>query len=103
MALTTEGKDTNTVELNLWPETLNDAVELVLSKLSPENLAELRNANEDRLVLFLHGLGTHIRRDCGLWQGNEKLIASACGGPAHPDDASMKIIEALWRRLQDKR
>lgn len=33
--------------------------------------------------------------------GNDKLILSACGRPCHPDDASMKIIEALWQALQD--
>lgn len=40
-----------------------------------------------------------IRNAYGLWGGNQELIISACGGRGQPDDASMRIIEAVWRRL----
>ncbi|WP_456753598.1 DUF6794 domain-containing protein [Bradyrhizobium sp. USDA 4461] len=43
------------------------------------------------------GFGTWIRNRYGLWRGNDKLILSACGFRCHPEDASMKIIEAVWQ------
>jgi hypothetical protein len=43
-----------------------------------------------------------IRNRYGLWRGNDKLILSACGQPCHPDDASMKIIEAIWEEFRSR-
>ncbi len=31
---------------------------------------------------------------------SSRLTVSACGQPCHPDDASMRIIEAVWQALQ---
>jgi hypothetical protein len=36
------------------------------------------------------------RFETGTWRGNEKLILSACAFPCHADDASGKILEAVW-------
>jgi len=54
---------------------------------------------KEELISLHFTLGLDIRNRDGLWSGNESLVLSACGTPCHPDDASMRIIEALWRQL----
>jgi hypothetical protein len=43
-----------------------------------------------------------IRNHYGLWHGNSRLIEAVCGGPCHPDDASIIIIEKVWDALQQQ-
>jgi hypothetical protein len=83
-----------------WPTTVQATVEDILGSLSDEDKATLRKTKQDDLIMFHHGWGTGIRNHYGLWQGNDKLIESACGKDCHPDDASMVIIEAVWSALQ---
>jgi hypothetical protein len=45
-------------------------------------------------------MNTKLALRIALWNGNERLILSACGRPCRPEDASIKIIEALWDELQ---
>ncbi len=84
-----------------WPETINEAVLTIISELSEANKILIKNFEQERLIKLHHGFGTGIRNDFGLWKGNKALIESACGKPCHPDTASMAIIEALWRKLNE--
>ena len=89
-------------ESETWPKSLKEAVDHIISTM-PEDDAELiMNTPKDELINYHHGWGTGIRNAFGLWKGNEELIESACGEPCHPDDASMKIIEAVWKELHHK-
>jgi hypothetical protein len=81
-----------------WPATLDEAVNQIVSQLSDEDKARVRKTQRDDLIMFHLGWGTGIRNAFGLWRGNKALLES-CGG-GHPDDASMRIIEAVWERLQ---
>lgn len=86
-----------------WPETVDATVKMIISRLSEKDRLTVKNTKREDLILFHHGWGNGIRNDYGLWRGNKKLILSACDGQAcHPDDASMKIIEAVWDELQKK-
>lgn len=79
-----------------WPVTVQDTVDDLLPRIPRFQKLRIRFMKKEDLI-FLHlGFGTGIRNRYGLWRGNEKLILSACGFRCHPDDASMKIIEALW-------
>lgn len=80
------------------PATVREAVDILLQDLGPENLDELRATAEDDLIFHLMGLGRFIRNVFGLHGENPALLAST--GAAHPDDASMVIIESLWQRLR---
>jgi len=44
-----------------------------------------------------------IRNSLGLWQGNDALMQALREREPgiHPDDASMLIIEQVWRRLRE--
>lgn len=81
-----------------WPKSVDEAVQHIVSKMSPEDLRLVRDTPREDLIRFHHGWGTGIRNSFGLWQGNRELLES-CGG-GHPDDCSMVIIEAVWERLQ---
>jgi len=84
-----------------WPTTVDAVVTDLLNTLSAEDKEMVRKTAFDDLIRFHHGWGTGIRNHYGLWRGNSALIADACGGPCHPDDASMRIIEAVWKALQE--
>ena len=85
------------------PKTLESSVDLIISKLSPENLNKLKQEKRCNLIGYHHGLGTNIRNSLGLWQGNQELIKDVCGSEGcHPDDVSMKIIHGIWNKLNDQ-
>jgi hypothetical protein len=83
-----------------WPITVEQAVEDILPRLSLFQRLEIKLTKKENIISLYFDLGTSIRNRYGLWRGNDKLIISACGFRCHPDDAAMKIIEALWRELQ---
>jgi hypothetical protein len=82
-----------------WPVTVEETVRDILPRVSRlEKLRIMFMKKEDTTSLHFE-LGLWIRNRYGLWRGNEKLILSACGFRCHPDEASAKIIEALWQAL----
>jgi len=97
-----EQKEEEIEKLKVLPKTLDEAVTLILSDMSSENLNILKETERDDLIKYHHGWGTGIRNSFGLWGANDELIKSICNTPCHPDDASMKIIEAVWDELHNK-
>ncbi|MPN26099.1 hypothetical protein SDC9_173523 [bioreactor metagenome] len=84
-----------------WPETVDAAVQMIISRLPEKDQALIKGTKKEDLIQYHHGWGTGIRNYYGLWRGNRKLLLSACDEkPCLPDDASTKIIEAVWERLQ---
>lgn len=81
-----------------WPTTLPEAVERVAEHLSAEERMKLAALEEHVLTQLNSGLGARIRKLCGLWQGNFKLMASC--GARNPEDASLAILQTLWDRLR---
>ena len=84
-----------------WPTTVESTVKDILSTMSEKDKELIRKTKRQDLIMFHHGWGTGIRNYYGLWRGNKELIISACGAPCHPDEASMVIIEAVWKKLQE--
>ncbi|HEY7326615.1 MAG TPA: DUF6794 domain-containing protein [Gemmataceae bacterium] len=83
-----------------WPRTVEAAVARMLSALTAEQRELVRETAFPDLIRFHDNLGRWIRNQFGLWRGNKELM-EACGLP-HPDDCSMVIIEACWRRLRSE-
>jgi hypothetical protein len=88
--------DTKMTQANgkVWPQTIDEAVARLLELMKPEDVEQIRQMEKGELVSLHFSLGMFIRNNFGLWNENKALGASA-------DSASMKIIEALWERLQD--
>ena len=82
------------------PQTIEDAVATLVSLMDDDDLKAIKaHPNSDAMIQYHHTLGRQVRNSFGLWQGNQALL-DACG-ESHPDDASGKILEALWEHLQD--
>ena len=58
----------------VYPKTLEEAVERVLSLMSEEEKKKLKNTAEKDLIKFHFGLGAIIRDECRLWKGNAALL-----------------------------
>lgn len=81
-----------------WPKTVNEAVNILLAKLSREHKAEIRGMTKDDLILGCHDLRIHIKSQFGVLQ-NKPLLEDS-GRKFDPDGAVYVIIEALWQRLK---
>jgi len=82
-----------------WPVTIDEAVGVVIATLSEDERASIAVLARDQLSGLHFGLGLWIRNNLGLWKGNESLLEST--GAPNADDASLVIIEAVWRRLRE--
>jgi hypothetical protein len=80
------------------PTTVRDAVEILLEDLGSDTLTELRDTVEDDLIIHHMGVGRFIRNLFGLHGDNQELLSNT--GASNADDASMVIVEELWRRLR---
>ena len=83
-----------------WPETVDQAVGVLLGLLPDGEKDKIAAMSQDDLVVLHLGLGMWIRNNLGLWSENSALLQSAHA--QNPDDASVVIIEALWRRLREE-
>ena len=84
-----------------WLATIDEADGVVIATLSDDDKARIAATSKPDLIGLQFGLGTWIRNNLGLWHGNERLMqATMMHDPSiDADDASMVIVEAVWRRL----
>jgi len=86
-----------------WPATMDEAVGVVIAALPEVEAAKIAAMPESDLIHLHFGLGMWIRNNLGLWQGNDALMRALREREPgiHPDDASMLIIERVWRRRRE--
>lgn len=86
------------------PGTVEEALELLLSKLSFKDKTQIAKADEEDLPSFYPALGLYIRNEFGLFAGNNKLMEAcrnALGEGEHRvEEVSEFIIKELWKRLK---
>jgi hypothetical protein len=82
-----------------WPVTVDETVKDILPRLPLYRKLEIRFMKREHTNSLHFEVGLGLRNRYGLWRGNDKLILSACGYPCHPDDASARIIDAVWEAL----
>ena len=80
-----------------WPKTLDEAVKICLLTMTDREKSVLKNTLEENLIMFHLSLAKNIREQFGMWDGNVALLESC--GASNPDDASMVIVEAVWKEL----
>ena len=85
------------------PETVEAAVDLLVSRLSLRSRDLISRISEDSLLRLHCSLGLYVR-DCLLQPKNERLLEScriqSQDKYLHWEQAPMVIIRALWLRLQ---
>ena len=82
------------------PKSINEAVEILLSQMPADFKHALRSKKKKDLICYHFGWGLSIRSVFNLWDGNNELLKDT--GTFDADDASMIIIEAVWKRLQQE-
>ena len=81
------------------PETVDEAVERLITVLEDDAKSEIRSMVKDDLIDLHFSLDMAIRNAFDLHVPWSKLLASC--GVVNPDDASGVIIRELWFRLKD--
>ena len=79
------------------PNTVNDAIDLLMRILTAEQKNEIAVMQEDDLIDLHFTLGLAIRNAFGLHDLGSMLLAD-CETP-HPDDGAGVIIKTLWDKL----
>lgn len=83
----------------VWPNTVDEAVDILLSRLPADDLEWMRrNPKQDVTNQLYMGYGTGVRNHFGLWGGNDALLTSC--GTKDPEGCSVVILEAMWDRVQ---
>jgi hypothetical protein len=97
---------------SLWPETIGDAVDRIIDTMSENEKSSVRNTQCNELIKFHFSLGSIIRNEFGLNQGNDALMKACARSRQNdferllflndPDEASGFIVEEIWKRLNIK-
>lgn len=89
---------------DMYPKTVQEAVERLTSILPLKDLTILANMQIDELHQLPSGLGEYIKQNFGLYTGNKPLMQSIAdeGGLVQPilDEACAVILRILWETLQ---
>jgi hypothetical protein len=80
-----------------WPKTLDEAVNICLLTITPQEKELIKYTSEDRLIWFHFDWAVNMRNEFGMWEDNTDLLESC--GASNPDDASMVIVDAVWKEL----
>lgn len=83
------------------PVDLEDCFVELRRRLSQEVLRDMRDAKEQDMLGYHHGLGTGLRNDWGLWRGSRLSAYFNRLGIQHPDDMSGIILTSFWRHLHE--
>ena len=73
------------------PEIVNDLHNHIVNGPDKEKFLALE---EDELGQLHHGFGTWVRNNYNLWHDEMNY-------DMHPDDLSMDIITAVWRKMKN--
>ncbi len=91
--------------IDTYPQTMNEAVERLISELSLKDRTTIANMTEDEVINLDSTIGKYILINFGLLAGNKTLIESCKHeSPSivfHDDDACEVILRALWHNLQE--
>ncbi|MFC1479537.1 DUF6794 domain-containing protein [Planctomycetota bacterium] len=79
---------------HLYPQTLEEAVSLLVDLLTEEQREALKTVPEEELSSYHFGMGMLIRNNFGLWNGNLIEYGDT------PDDVSAVIVRKAWEKLR---
>jgi len=88
---------------DVYPKSIESAVELLMESLSKDQLDQIKQLEEDELWEVHMSLGQGIRNSMGLWSDNKALLKSCGSEDMHPDDASSAIVKFLWLHVRSSK
>ena len=85
-----------------WPKTVEATVADIIAGMSNSDKEMVRKTKRDELSKFHFSWGMGIRNHYGLLRGNEELLRDACDDHwlLDADEASHRIVEAVWDALE---
>jgi len=86
---------------------ITDMVNTVIGWFNNSSIREQQEfvtTSFEHLAIYHSNLGRNIRNYFNLWHypWNEKLINGVDTSPDNPDAISMRVIEEVWRQLNDR-
>jgi len=91
-------------KLHVLPKTVNQAVDILMSKMALKDKVIIANMTYGELVDLNSNLGSYIKNIFRLWSGNDELMESCRfvtkNKKLNEDGACFAIIETLWKRLR---
>jgi hypothetical protein len=92
------------MEKNILPQTVEEATDRLLSKLSLRDKTMIANIPKDNVTDLYHSLEEYMQNEVSLWLTNESLLKSCCSiaGDKNLSEygASLVVIKLLWEKLQ---
>ena len=89
----------------ILPQTVEEATDKLLSKLSLRDKTMIANIPKDNVTDLYHSLEEYMQNEVGLWLTNESLLKScrSISGDKHLSEygASLVIVKLLWENLQN--
>ncbi len=70
--------------------TFDQHVDKAITLIGPVSVAGIKKMKFEELIRIHHNIGRKIRNGLDLWKTDLKGV--------HPDEYSMKIIEAIWKK-----
>jgi len=92
--------DVKPLPASQWPTTVAQAVPHVIATLTPTTRYVVAGMPKENLSLYQGELGGDVRQLLGLDNGNKALVLAACGGVCAVEDATLRVMEAVWEALQ---
>jgi len=93
-----------TIPMGDLPRSVDEAVDRLIAELPLRYTAKIAKMNGGDLSALHATIGPYIRKNFGLWRGNEELMEScriwSGQDEFYIDTASAMIIQAMWARLK---
>lgn len=80
--------------------TPDEVVDDLFNVWSDKSKEEYLAVGFDNLITLHHGFGMAVRNTYGLWHPKYPGVIKDDLGDGHPDGISMKILEALYKRIE---
>jgi len=92
------------MEKEILPQTVEEATDKLLSKLSLRDKTMIANIPKDNVIDLYHSLEEYMQNEVSFWLTNESLLTScrSISGDKHLSEygASLVIVKLLWEKLQ---
>lgn len=83
-----------------WPDTADAAVPLLLQRLTPSQKYIIKDTDKGSLRELQDEWGEDIETFVGLGSGNTRLREGICGSNCSDEQATFKLMEAVWEALR---
>lgn len=90
----------NLSELFEIPKNIEEAVDILLSRLSFKEKTRLANIPKEKLMGMTASLRVYIKNEFRLWDNDEDLVKSYLSPSDGIGDVSSLIVAELWKKLQ---